>query len=57
MNIAFIVTVLIALLVLGLAVYIFDKAPIDPTIKAVGKAIALVIFLVWILLELQRLFA
>jgi hypothetical protein len=55
MTLTWLITLLVVVLVVGLLVYIFEKAPIDPTFKLIGKAVAIVGFVIWLLLEIRKL--
>lgn len=53
MTIAFLITLIIALIVVGAIVFVIDHVPIDATFKLIVKVIAIVGFVVWLLMELR----
>lgn len=47
-----IVTILIALLIVGAVLYLVSLVPIDPVIKQIIRVVAILLVVIWILLEL-----
>lgn len=43
------VSILIALIILGAIIYLADLLPIDPTVKTVIKVVAIVAVVIWLL--------
>lgn len=53
MSVGFLITLVIALIVVGAIVFVIDHVPIDATFKLIVKVIAIVGFVVWLLMELR----
>lgn len=52
-SLAFLITLVIVLVILGAVVLIVDKAPIDANFKTIAKVIIVVGVIIWLLLQLR----
>lgn len=53
-SIAWFITLLIILVIVGAIVFLVDKLPIDATFKLVAKVVAIVGLFVWLLLQIRN---
>lgn len=54
MGLDWLLTVLLVIVVVGFVVWVVDKAPIDPTFKVIGKGLAILGLVVWLILEAKK---
>lgn len=53
-TVAWFLTLVVVLVVVGAIIYIVDRLPIDATFKMIAKVVAIVALVVWLILEVRR---
>lgn len=56
-SIAWFLTLVVVLVIVGALVYIVDRLPIDATFKMIAKVVAIVALVVWLIMEARKFLA
>lgn len=53
-DVAWFLTLLVVLVIVGGIIYIVDRLPLDATFKMIAKVVSIVALVVWLILEARK---